>query len=170
MNAAERRDSILEEIAASPKPVSGAALAKRFGVSRQIIVSDIAALKQEHNIISTHTGYMLPGMPSRVLKVVHTDEEIEDELTTIVKNGGRVKDVFVWHRIYGRIEGALSISTLADVEEYLEALRTGRSHPLKRVTCEYHYHTIEARTEAILDQVEAALAEKGYLVKTGGEE
>lgn len=167
MNAEERRNRILDEIAASPAPVSGAALAKRFGVSRQIIVSDIAALKKNHEIISTHTGYMLPGLPSRVFKVVHSDEEIADELSTIVRSGGRVKDVFVWHRIYGRIEGALCISTLADVAEYMEALRAGRSRPLKKVTCEYHYHTVEARSEAVLDQVEAALAAKGYLVREG---
>ncbi|MGN0975942.1 MAG: transcription repressor NadR [Gemmiger sp.] len=165
MNAAERREAILNEIAASRKPVSGAALAGRFGVSRQIIVQDIAALREDNDIISTHTGYLLASRPTRVFKVVHSDEEIEDELTTIVQEGGTVKDVFVWHKIYGRIEGPLNIATPADVADYMDALRTGRSRPLKKVTCEYHYHTVEARSEEILDRVQAALDARGYLVK-----
>ena len=40
-----RRKEILEYIANSKTPVSGAALAKRFQVSRQVIVQDIALLR-----------------------------------------------------------------------------------------------------------------------------
>ena len=97
--------------------------------------------------------------------LVHTDEEIEDELSTVVQNGGRVRDVFVWHKIYGKIEAPLKIQTALDVTDYMESLKSGRSRPLKNVTYEYHYHTIEADTEEILDQVEQALDKKGYLVR-----
>ena len=39
----------------------------------------------------------------QVLKVVHEDDEVEEELSTIVDAGGHVKDVFVYHKVYGVI-------------------------------------------------------------------
>lgn len=167
MNTSERREKIFGIISHSSAPVSGSALAKECGVSRQIIVSDVAALKGKHDIIATSRGYILSRPPAvtRVLKLIHSDEEIEDELSTVVKNGGRLKDVFVWHKIYGKIEAPLEIRTMMDVAEYVESLKNGRSRPLKKVTYEYHYHTIEADSEEILDKVEKALDEKGFIVK-----
>jgi transcriptional regulator of NAD metabolism len=167
MNTSERRTKILNLMYQSSAPISGSVLARECGVSRQIIVSDIAALREKHSIIATSKGYICqkPKTAQRVLKLVHSDEEIEAELSTIVKNGGRVKDVFVWHKIYGKIEAPMEISTLMDIAEYIESLKTGRSRPLKKVTYEYHYHTIEANDEETLDKVEKALDEKGFLVK-----
>ncbi len=167
MNTAERRKQLIRLLSQSVQPVSGAALAQECGVSRQIIVSDMAALKEEYPILATSRGYIFSKPPAavRVLKLVHTDEEIEDELSTVVQNGGRVRDVFVWHKIYGKIEAPLKIQTALDVTDYMESLKSGRSRPLKNVTYEYHYHTIEADTEEILDQVEQALDKKGYLVR-----
>lgn len=167
MKTSERREKVLNLISQSAVPVSGAVLAKECGVSRQIIVSDISSLKEKYDIIATSRGYMLskPKKSERILKLVHSDEEIEDELSTIVNHGGRVRDVFVWHKIYGKIEAPLGITTLLDISEYIESLKSGRSRPLKKVTYEYHYHTIEADNEAILDEVEKALDNKGYLVR-----
>ena len=167
MKTSERREKIINLISHSTAPVSGSALAKECGVSRQIIVSDVAFLKEKYDIIATNRGYIIqkPKGVERILKLHHSDDETEDELTTVVNSGGRVKDVFVWHKIYGKIEVPLGISTMLDVSEYIESLKNGRSRPLKKVTYDYHYHTIEADSEAILDNVEKALAEKGYLVR-----
>lgn len=166
MNADERRMQILDLILQSEEPISGAKLAKKFSVSRQIIVSDIASLKNDNDIISTNRGYIIkkPQKVERVLKMIHTDDEIEDELSTIVENGGKVLNVFVWHKIYGKLEAPLKIETLLDVADYMESLKNGRSQPLKKVTSEYHYHTIETDTEEIMDKVSKALDKKGYLV------
>ena len=167
MNTAERRLKILNLISVSSAPVSGSKLAQECGVSRQIIVSDIAALKSEYEIIATSKGYIInrPKPKQRVLKLVHSDEEIEDELMTVVKCQGIVKDVFIWHKIYGKIEAAMNISTEMDVAEYMISLKNGRSKPLKQVTNDYHYHTIEAEDVSVLDTIEKALDDKGYLVK-----
>ena len=73
--------------------------------------------------------------------------------------------MFVWHKIYGRIEGAMNIKTLQDINEYIESLESGRSSPLKRVTNEYHYHTVTAENEEALDKIEKALDKIGFLVK-----
>lgn len=163
MKSVERREKILELISKSEKPVSGAMLAERTGVTRQVIVGDIASLKEDGcDIIATSRGYIL-SRAERVYKVVHTDEDIEKELRAIVDNGGEVKNVFVWHRIYGRIEGELNISTAADVTEYMKSLKNGRSSPLKNVTSGYHYHTVYADSEAVLDKIELVLKDMGFL-------
>ena len=166
MNASKRREEILHYIKQSSEPVSGNMLSQKFGVSRQIIVSDIASLKDMgQDIIPTNKGYIF-NCPTfqRVVKVVHTDGEIEDELMSVVEIGAKIVNVFVWHKIYGKIEAPLNVATVMDVKEYMQGLRTGRSGPIKRVTSEYHYHTLEADNETILDNVEKMLSEKGYLV------
>lgn len=167
MNTSQRRVQIIDIISDSSTPVSGARLACECGVSRQIIVSDISELKKEYDIISTSKGYVLnkPKLSQRIFKVVHSDDEIEDEFRTVIGLGGRIRNVFVWHKIYGKIEATLEIADERDISEYMESLKSGRSTPLKRVTSEYHYHIIEAINNEILDKIEQALEDKNYLVK-----
>ena len=100
----ERRKQILELIRQSFAPLSGARLGQLTGVSRQVVVQDIALLRTEgHEIISTARGYILPAEEkcvSRKFKVYHTDERMEEELNTIVDLGGAVhphKDSFSYH-------------------------------------------------------------------------
>lgn len=167
MKANERISCISERIKHSTAPVSGSTLAQEFDVSRQIIVKDIAELKNRGwDIISTTKGYMLnrTPMPERVFKVVHSDSETEDELFKIVECGGIVINVFVWHKIYGKIEAELDIKTTDDVRDYMKKLKTGRSSPLKNVTNEYHYHLVKAQSEKVLDDIEQMLDNMGYLV------
>ena len=45
MTAARRRDEILQALAGASGPVSAAALAARLGVSRQVVVGDVALLR-----------------------------------------------------------------------------------------------------------------------------
>lgn len=167
MKANERLNCISERIRNSDTAISGSTLAKEFSVSRQIIVKDIAQLKaQGLDIISTTKGYILhkKPMPERVFKTVHSDEDTEHELLSIVDAGGEVVNVFVWHKIYGRIEAALNIKTPSDVAEYIKTLRSGRSSPLKNVTNEYHYHLIRANDDETLDNIAKVLNTHGYLV------
>ena len=59
MNSDERRIEILKIINESGKPVTGKALAEKFGVTRQIIVKDIGIIKAAGNVIlSTAKGYI----------------------------------------------------------------------------------------------------------------
>lgn len=100
----------------------------------------------------------------RIYKVSHTDEEMEDELNTIVDMGGKVIDVFINHKVYGRIRAELNIDSRRQVEEFLETIYSGKSSPLKNITSNYHYHTIEADSEKTFELIEKALKEKNYLV------
>ena len=166
MKAANRRKEIINLLTSEQKPVSGGELSERFGVSRQIIVQDISLLKASgFGILSTHRGYILQAAPlaERVFKVRHTSEQTEDELDLIVSLGGTVADVFVWHKVYGRVEAKLNIFSRLGVQQFIEGVRSGKSTELMNITGGYHYHTVRAESEDILDRIEAALKERNYL-------
>ena len=168
MTGEDRRNEIVERIRNSETPVSGRALAAAFDVSRQVIVQDIALLRAAgHNILSTNRGYIInePKAVRRVFKVRHTDDQLEEELNAIVDLGGRVRDVMVNHRVYGRLTADLDISSRRKAAEFLADIRNGKSSPLKNITSDYHYHTIEADSEQTLDMIASMLKEKGFLVE-----
>ena len=166
-----RRSKILEILHSSIQPVSGTELAKQFGVSRQIVVQDIALLRAtDENILSTNKGYILiTGNKNivrsrRIYKVKHTEEQIQDELNTIVDNGGHILDVVVEHDIYGQIAADLIMHSRADIKAFVEIAERYQTNPLCRLTNNVHFHTVEADTEEILDRIETELNAKGYLL------
>lgn len=168
MNGSERRLNIIRMLQDSEEAISGRALAHAFGVSRQVIVQDIALLRAaDHEIASTNLGYVLMDQKkiSRVFKVIHTDEQTRDELNLIVDYGGVVEDVFVYHKIYGTIKGEMCIRSRKDVEDFVADIATGKSTFLKNVTCGYHYHTVSAPSVVILDLIQEKLAGMGMLAK-----
>ena len=166
MKVNERRKAIVNLLLASKKPISGGELSEQFNVSRQIIVQDITVLKGlGYEILSTHNGYVMQKSPfvERVFKLKHTTEQTEDELTTIVDLGGTVVDVFVWHKVYGRISATLNIFSKLHVKQFLEGVRTGKSSELMNITGGYHYHTVRADSESILDKIGETLQQKNYI-------
>ena len=59
-DGATRRIELMNRLKQENRPLSGAELAKEFGVSRQVIVQDIALLRATNrNILSTNKGYVL---------------------------------------------------------------------------------------------------------------
>lgn len=167
MKAAERRKEIANYLMAEGKAISGGALSDRFGVSRQIIVQDISVLKAAgYDILSTHSGYVIQGSPfvERVFKLYHTTNQTEDELNTIVDLGGTVADVFVWHKVYGKLVVPLNIFSRLHVKQFIEGVRSGKSSELMNITGGYHYHTVRAETKEVLDQIEKVLEQKNYIV------
>lgn len=166
MKADERRKAIANLLITEQKAVSGAALSAEFGVSRQIIVQDITALRSSgYDIISTHNGYLIQKTPlkERVFKVYHTTERTEEELNLIVDLGGTVVDVFVWHKVYGRMHAPLNIYSRAQVKQFIDGVRTGTSTELMHITGGYHYHTVRAESDAVLDNIMNALAEHNFI-------
>ena len=166
MKVTERRKAIVNLLSASKTPISGGELSKQFNVSRQIVVQDITVLKGlGYEIFSTHHGYVLQKSPlvERVFKLKHTTEQTEDELNSIVDLGGTVVDVFVWHKVYGKISAALNIFSRLHVKQFLEGVRTGKSTELMNITGGYHYHTVRADSEAVLDKIGETLQQKNYI-------
>lgn len=167
MKVTERRKAIVNLLLASKTPISGGELSEQFNVSRQIIVQDITVLKGlGYEIFSTHKGYVINKSPleERVFKLKHTTQQTEDELSSIVELGGTVVDVFVWHKVYGRISATLNIFSKLQVKQFLEGVRTGKSTELMNITGGYHYHTVRADSKEVLDKIESYLKEKNYLV------
>lgn len=167
MTGTERRTKIVELIQNSEKPLSGTALAKQCDVSRQVIVQDIALIRASgYDIISTNRGYIIqePLERERVFKVNHTDEQLEEELYSIIDLGGTVVNVMVNHRVYGHMEAELRINSRRKVEAFMEDIRSGKSSPLKNITSNYHYHKVAADSEETLDLIEEALRQKHFLV------
>ena len=166
MKVEQRRKEIAGFLLSEQKPISGGVLSEKFGVSRQIIVQDISVLKASgYEILSTHNGYVIQHTPlaERVFKVHHTTEQTEDELNTIVDLGGTVVDVFVWHKVYGKVVAKLNIFSRLHVKQFIEGVRTGKSTELMTITGGYHYHTVRADSEEILKKIAAALSEKNYI-------
>ena len=169
MNAGERREHIINILKDCTEPVSGSELAKKLSVSRQVIVTDIALLRAKGlDISSTPQGYKISGgnMCERIFKVHHLAEETEVELNLFVDCGAVVKDIFVSHRTYGVLRAELNIHSRMEIQEYMNNLKTSNSSLLSSITDGYHYHTIVAPTEKVLDIIEDKLWEKGYLAKT----
>lgn len=165
MKADNRRKEIVAILMSEQKPISGGELSNRLGVSRQIIVQDVSVLKGlGYDILSTHSGYIMYTSPliERVFKVKHATEQTEDELNSIVDLGGMVADVFVWHKVYGKISAKLNIFSRLNVKQFIEGVRSGKSSELMNITSGYHYHTVRADSEEILDKIKAILDEKGY--------
>ncbi len=167
MNGSERRKNIIKQMQESKVPVSGQKLAEFFGVSRQVIVQDIALVRAAgHDVISTNRGYILnaPQKVSRIFQVCHSDELLETELCSIVDLGGCVENVMVEHDVYGHLEADLHLNSRRRVMEFMNEINSGQSSPLKNLTSNYHAHTVSADSEVTLDMIEDMLKEKGILM------
>lgn len=167
-SGSQRRKKIVTMLKQCSEPLSGTALGKETGVSRQVVVQDIALLRTEgYEIVATPRGYVLnaPKQLIRVFKTFHTNEQTEEELTAIVDLGGCVLDVMVNHRVYGKMSAPLNIRNRRDVQIFMDQLKTGKSTPLLNVTSGYHFHKVTADKEEILDEIEEVLRAKGLLTE-----
>lgn len=167
MKVQERRKAIANLLLSEQEAISGGELSGRFGVSRQIIVQDITVLKGSgYDILSTRNGYIMQKSPlkERVFKVHHTTEQTEAELNLIVDLGGTVVDVFVRHKVYGKMVANLNIFSRRHVKQFIEGVRTGKSSELMNITGGYHYHTVRADSEEVLDSIEEALTKNNFIV------
>lgn len=167
MKADARRKQIAAILLGADAPISGGKLAEMLQVSRQIIVQDIAVLKAAgYQILATHQGYIMQDAPltERVFKVYHSRAQTEDELSCIVDLGGTVVDVFVWHKVYGKLSAKLNLFSCHGIKQFLDGIESGKSTELMNVTSGYHYHTVRAESQDVLDHIEAALKTRGYLV------
>ena len=167
MDGEQRREAIVAQLAQTKKPISASKFAKEFGVSRQVIVGDIALLRaMGEEILATARGYQKEtsqGMLERKIAVQHTAEQTKEELQTIVSLGGEVLDVIVAHEIYGEIHGNLHVQTLADVDKFIQSYEKSSNNLLSELTNGVHLHTIRYPDEATFEAIQQGLIEKGFL-------
>ena len=60
----------------------------------------------------------------------------------------------------------LFINSRRDVDEFMEKILCNKAKPLKELTGDIHFHTVEASDEQTLNLVELKLKERGYLINT----
>ncbi|PKM88693.1 MAG: transcription repressor NadR [Firmicutes bacterium HGW-Firmicutes-12] len=169
MEAEVRRKEILSILQKYNSPVSGTKLGELLCVSRQVIVQDIALLRAKGvEVLATPQGYLLTAglwsRPQRVIAVKHNSDGIEEELRTIINQGGKILDVIVEHPLYGEIRGMLMLTAMTDLEEYLEKYHAYKAEPLSALTAGIHLHTLEADDEKRLDMIVKDLGDKGFLL------
>lgn len=168
MEAASRRQAILDRLRTADRPVSASALAAGMNVSRQIIVGDIALLRAGGAEISaTPRGYVLPRATDGITRTIacrHTLAQTGQELDILVDNGCTVLDVIVEHPVYGQLTGQLQISSRYDVEQFLARIRDSDAAPLSMLTGGLHLHTLCCPNEDAYTRACAALKAAGLLL------
>lgn len=170
MNAEERRKQIKSILECAQAPVSASALAARLGVSRQIIVGDVALLRAAGaDISATPRGYAVlqadRGALCRQVACRHNGAGMEAELNAIVDQGCTVLDVIVEHPIYGQLTGPLQLSTRYDVALFLQRCAQSDARPLSDLTEGIHLHTLSCPDEAAFRRVQKALQALGVLLE-----
>ena len=169
MNSAQRRNEILIKLNESYSPVSATSLAEIFGVTRQIIVADIALLRASgYPIRAEHKGYIIDKPDSSIIKRVvtrHGKDMVEAELYAIVDNGGKVIDVIVEHSVYDKITASLNLSYRYEVEQFVEKINSTGANPLSVLTEGLHTHTISLKDEASYERILKRLADLNVLIE-----
>ncbi len=167
MTSSERRIEIESRLRSAQTPLSATALAAGLGVSRQIIVGDVALLRAGGvDIQATPRGYVLSAEPagiSAVLACVHDSAGMERELTLMVDYGAEVLDVIVEHPVYGQLTGQLMLRSRYDVAQFLT--KAEGAAPLSALTDGIHLHTVRCPDEETLRRVTAALKNEGFLLE-----
>lgn len=164
----DRKEQVIKMIENNDKPISASKIAKELGVSRQIIVGDVALLRASgHKIIATPRGYILDNQINHhyTIAVKHTNNQLEDELNTIVDLGGKVEDVIVEHPLYGEIKGNLHIYSRYDVTKFISNVKNNDAAPLSLLTNGVHLHTITVPDDETLERIKKALDQKNILLK-----
>lgn len=167
MHTEQRREAILQVLRETDSPVSATALARRFSVSRQIIVGDIALLRAAGaDISATPRGYVIlrdRGGLTCTVACQHDAGGMERELNAMVDQGCTVLDVIVEHPIYGQITGPLQISNRHDVQQFIRRCQEAEALPLSRLTDGIHLHTLSCPDQASLERVRENLRKLGIL-------
>lgn len=172
LSGKERRKYILKLLKSEQNPITGQSIAETTGVSRQVIVTDIALLKASNEpIIATNRGYLYMRKKQdshthkRIIICKHRPEQTAQELNAIVDCGVTVENVIVEHPIYGDLTGSLMIKSRYDVEQFTKTIKKKEASLLSVLTDGMHLHTLEADSVEKLDAACEMLDELGILYK-----
>lgn len=151
MNGETRRNCILKKLFHTTQPISASKIAKEMGVSRQIIVGDIALLRaQGHEINATPLGYIMYDDTERfVAKVVvnHTYNQTDTELKGLIEMGIYVLDISIEHPVYGDITKQLNLRSEHDVQQFVKEITQGDALLLSSLTQGIHIHTLSCENK-----------------------
>ncbi|KUE91252.1 DNA-binding protein [Streptococcus equinus] len=172
MKAAERRQKIIDILNQTQVPISASVLAGQLGVSRQIIVGDVALLRAaNHDVISTPRGYVLSqALYSHqfIGKIAcqHGPEHTKVELESVISKGGIMVDVEVEHPIYGMLTAPLNIKSQEDIDNFMEKVEHSNATLLSSLTDGIHTHTLSCHSKDEFEEIKSDLSDKGLLLKS----
>lgn len=168
----QRRNEIKKALEENEMPISATTLAKELGVTRQVIVGDVALLRASGiDVVATPRGYILEKEQEIHYRIAskHNEALLYEELYTIIDHGCGVIDVTIEHPLYGEITCNLRLFSRRDIEEYKEKFETSNSRPLSQITGDIHLHRLQCPSEKHFEQVKQALREKGILQDENGD-
>ena len=145
---------------------SATTLSQELGVSRQIIVGDIALLRAAgQEITATARGYVIPAQNGLLRRIacMHSAGETRDELDAMVDCGCTVVDVIVEHPVYGQLTAPLHLSSRLDVDQFMK--RMDGAAPLSQLTGGVHLHTLSCPDETAYEHLLQLLRQRGFLVE-----
>ena len=168
MLAAERREHIRETLLAADVPISASTLAARLGVSRQIVVGDVALLRAGGFAIdATPRGnrvHAASGGYTGLVACYHsTTEALRQELYLVVDHGGEMLDVSVENPLYGELRANLNISSRKEADSFIRHAAAQPQSLLSSMTNGVHLHTIHCADEATFKTICTALGDAGIL-------
>lgn len=173
MSKEKRRAEIMVFLKEAKTPLTGSELSESLGVTRQVIVGDVAVLRARgEQIIATPRGYLLHGRKGtavhrRTVAVRHggDNDALAAELNLIVDLGGTIVDVIVEHPLYGELTANLQLSSRYEVAQFITKMEELQAEPLLVLTDGYHLHTIEAPNSEVMGAIEDELRAKGLLAE-----
>lgn len=165
MTASERRQQIARLLSASQAPISATTLSQELGVSRQIIVGDIALLRAAgQEITATARGYVIPAQNGLLRRIACT-HSAEENTGRARRHGGL--------RLYrgGRHRGAPGLRQLT-APLHLSSVWTWSfmsagtgPAPLSQLTGGVHLHTLSCPDETAYEHLLQLLRQRGFLVE-----
>lgn len=173
MDSNKRREDIKAILADSRTAVSAGVLSKKLGVSRQIIVGDVALLRASGcDIDATPRGYVMrhkTPVADKVKRAIivsrHESSRTEEELNILVDNGCKVLDVTVEHPVYGQLTGLLDLANRFDVKNFIKKVAQADAHSLCELTDGVHTHTLEYTDEEAYARAIEELSTAGFIYK-----
>ncbi len=173
MEAGKRREELLKLLLMDIKPMSANTIADHFGVSRQIIVGDVALLRASgHNILATQNGYILnkpqgdaqaTDNDTYILACHHDKGQLEAELFAIVDHGGVLLNVSVDHPIFGGITQPMEIGSRFEANTLLNKIAVTGASLLCALTGGAHLHTIRCQSPDAYRRILESLKKQGIL-------
>lgn len=169
MDSKGRREDLIIKFKTNDVPIKGSELAKLYGVTRQVIVKDIAILRAKgEKIIATPDGYRMIDKNNRYKDVIitkHSNENLKKEMEIIIKYGGIIENVIVSHPVYGEISGTIMVKSFNDLNKFMDRYNSNETIPLSILTNGVHMHTISAIDKDSIELIKKELKEEGFLVQ-----
>ena len=168
MNSVDRRENIIKLLLESNEPIKGSVIARKYLVTRQVIVKDIAILRAKgENIIATPDGYIINKKENKVkaiIAVTHNEEEMFNEMSIVIKYGGTIEDVIVEHPLYGEIAAMLMIKNYNELNKFVQKYQEQKARLLSVLTNGVHLHTISAESEDDINLIISELKKHNFIV------